>query len=149
MSDVKIPAIIVSGQTAQMGESLSAIRQFITNAAQQAGLDKQATYRLILAVDEIATNIFTYGYRDEHPDPKIRIHAVVSDASLTVTLEDSAGEFDPSKHQVKDELGSNIEDRTIGGLGVYLALSNVDDFRYERIDGRNCNSFTMKRRSAG
>ena len=149
MSNVKIPAIIVSGKTAQMGESLSAIRQFVTTASQQAGLDKQAMYRLILAVDEIATNIFSYGYKDGHPDPKINIHALITDDGLTVTLEDFSAEFDPTSHQVKDELENDLDERTIGGLGVYLALSNVDSFTYERVDGRNCNNFTMKRQKLG
>ena len=130
---------------ANMGESLSAIRQFVTDASQQAGLDKQAMYRLILAVDEIATNIFTYGYSESHPDPRIDVHAGITDGLLTIALEDDAPPFNPTEHQVRDDLESDLDQRSIGGLGVYLALNNVDGFEYEYANGRNRNIFMMKR----
>lgn len=145
MSDPNIPTLVVSGKMANMGESLSAIRQFVTDASQQAGLDKQAMYRLILAVDEIATNIFTYGYKDANSDPRIDVHAKITDGTLMIALEDDAPAFDPTEHQVSDDLDSDLDQRSIGGLGVYLALNNVDGFQYEHANGRNRNIFMMKR----
>lgn len=146
MSDPNRSRLVVSGKMANMGESLSAIRQFVTDASQQAGLDKQAMYRLILAVDEIATNIFTYGYKDSENEPTIDVHASISDGLLTIALEDDAPKFDPTEHQVRDDLESDLDQRSIGGLGVYLALNNVDGFEYEYANGRNRNVFMMKRR---
>jgi anti-sigma regulatory factor (Ser/Thr protein kinase) len=35
----------------------------------------------------------------------------------------------------------------MGGLGIYLAIRNVDGFDYQRADNRNRNVFVMKRRS--
>lgn len=151
MSDLKIPAVIVSGKSADMGESLSAIRQFVGSASQQAGLDKQAIYKLTLAVDEIAANIFIYGYRDAYPDAKIGIDGLVSDGLLTVRLEDSAPAFDPVAHLKSSEfdLEQPIDERIPGGLGIKLAIDNVDEFRYEYKNGRNCNIFIMKRQKPG
>ncbi len=148
MSELKIPAIIVSGKSANMGESLSAIRQFVSNASQQAGLDKPAVYKLTLAVDEIAANIFIYGYKDAVPDAKIGIEGLITEASLTIRLEDSAPAFDPIAHLKSTEfdLDADIGDRIPGGLGIKLAADNVDEFRYEYRNGRNCNIFIMKRR---
>jgi anti-sigma regulatory factor (Ser/Thr protein kinase) len=147
MSDQKIPAVVVSGRSADMGESLSAIRQFVSSASQQAGLDKQAVYKLTLAVDEIAANIFIYGYRDTVPDAKIGIAGQISDGLLTVRLEDSAPAFDPVEHlkTAEFDLDVPIDERIPGGLGIKLAIDNVDAFRYEYLDGRNCNIFMMKR----
>ena len=147
MSDQKIPAVVVSGKSADMGESLSAIRQFVSSASQQAGLDKQAVYKLTLAVDEIAANIFIYGYRDTVPDAKIGIEGLINDGLLTVRLEDSAPAFDPVKHlkSAEFDLEVPIDERIPGGLGIKLALDNVDAFRYEYHNGRNCNIFMMKR----
>ena len=44
--------------------SLSLIRDYARAAAAEAGLDKKRTYRLELAVDEIATNIVNHGYQE-------------------------------------------------------------------------------------
>ena len=43
-------------------DSLTAIREFVGEMGEKAGLDRKALYRLKLAVDEIATNIVTHGY---------------------------------------------------------------------------------------
>ena len=45
-------------------DSLAAIRTFVNEMGEKAGLDRKALYRLKLAVDEIATNIVTYGYEN-------------------------------------------------------------------------------------
>ena len=42
--------------------SLDDIRAFVSEHASKAGLTERQTYRLCLAVDEIATNIVNYGY---------------------------------------------------------------------------------------
>ncbi len=41
-------------------DSLEPIRGYIKQAAAAANLEKKSTYRLILAVDEIATNIILH-----------------------------------------------------------------------------------------
>ena len=47
-----------------MGESLKALRDYAVQAAETAGLSKARIDGLRMAVDEYATNIITYGYRD-------------------------------------------------------------------------------------
>lgn len=134
-----------------MGESLSAIRQFVGSASQGAGLDKQAVYKLTLAVDEIAANIFIYGYRDAFPNATIGVEGTITDSLLIVQLEDSAPAFDPVAHlkSAEFDLEQPLEDRIPGGLGIKLALDNVDDFRYEYRNGHNCNIFMMRRQKPG
>ena len=43
-------------------DALSPIRDYVKAAANAAGLDHTATYNLLLAVDEIATNVVVHGY---------------------------------------------------------------------------------------
>ena len=45
-------------------ESLDAIAKYIISVAAAAGLDKKASYKLRLAIDEIATNIIIHGYHE-------------------------------------------------------------------------------------
>jgi serine/threonine-protein kinase RsbW len=126
-------------------DSLSAIRAYVDRAAAEAGLDRRATYRLRLAVDEIATNIVNYGYERAHLRGDILVRATLDDAWLTVALEDSGLPYDPTAHAAPSNLDDPLEERPIGGLGIFLTQIGVDDFRYEHRDGHNVNAFAMRR----
>ena len=124
---------------------LDDIGRFVLTAAEQAGIEKKRAYRLRLAVDEIATNIISYGYERAGISGNIDITAAATDDALTIILEDSAPPFNPIDHPEPEDLESPLEERQIGGLGVFLAIRNVDVFEYEHVGGRNRNIFVVKR----
>jgi len=125
--------------------SLSLIREYVTSAARSAGLDKKATYELCLAVDEIATNIIVHGYQEAGRSGMLDIRADLDGRKLIVTVEDDGEPFDPrdSKMPDSDDLLRPLEDRPVGGLGLFLAIQGVDEFQYERVGGRNRNIFVV------
>ncbi|GAA4465393.1 hypothetical protein GCM10023189_45960 [Nibrella saemangeumensis] len=126
-------------------DSLDPIRQYVKELSQQAGLDKKATYRLTLAVDEIATNIILYGYEQAGRSGDIQVLSELSDAKLTVIFEDKAIPFDPTTKDLPDEEDFNkpLEERQIGGMGIWLTIKGVDEFKYEYVDDKNRNIFIM------
>ena len=131
-------------------EALSPIGAYVMKAAEQAGIDKRAAYRLRLAVDEIATNIVVHGRPGERgASDDIVIEASMDDEGLTITLEDHGPAFNPLEHQSPQNLDRPIDERPIGGLGVFLAVKGVDQFRYERDGTRNRNIFVVRRPDAG
>jgi serine/threonine-protein kinase RsbW len=129
-------------------DSLDNIRDYIKAAAAASGLDKKATYHLVLAVDEIATNIVTHGYNEAGLSGGIVAQTNIDAQNLTITLEDTAIPYDPQAQAIPDDLDTPLAERPIGGLGVYLALRNVDTFHYERVNNRNRNIFVMHRPAA-
>jgi serine/threonine-protein kinase RsbW len=128
-------------------EVLGSIGAFVLEAANQAGLDRRAAYRLRLAVDEIATNVIVHGKPLEHSGyDEISLTAEMDEHSLQITLEDCGPEFNPLEREVPDDdLEKPLEHRPIGGLGVFLAVRGVDSFRYERAGDRNRSIFVVKR----
>ncbi|HEY9850440.1 MAG TPA: ATP-binding protein [Leptolyngbyaceae cyanobacterium] len=128
-------------------DSLGAVANYVMTAAAQAGLDKSKSYKLRLAVDEIATNIIIYGYEEARTQGNLDLQANIDDASLTISIEDTAKHFDPfSKLAAEEEkIPLPLEERPIGGLGVYLAIQGVDKFFYERVGERNRNTFVVNR----
>ncbi|MDD4872495.1 MAG: anti-sigma regulatory factor [Kiritimatiellae bacterium] len=128
-------------------ESLSALRQYTMDACTTAGLTKDQAYGLSLAIDEIATNIMVHGYGKNGLTGNISIVAEITDENVTLVMEDTSPEFDARKLAVPpaESLKKPLEERPIGGLGVYLTLQNVDRFDYQRIGGVNRNSFIIKR----
>ncbi len=126
---------------------LSSIGTFVMDAANAAGIDRRAAYRLRLAIDEIATNVIVHGKPLAHSgDDEIRLTADIDEERLRITLEDRGPRFNPLEHELPEEhLDKPIEERPIGGLGVFLAIRGVDQFQYERIDDRNRSTFVVNR----
>lgn len=126
-------------------DSLVTIRQYVMQAASNAGLAHKSAYRLQLAIDELATNVVTHGGGSEQPDAYIAVSQLLNDECLTIVLEDNCRPFDPTHHALASDLHAPLEERPVGGLGVYLALKNVDKFTYEYIDQLNRNILVMLR----
>ncbi|MBE9044553.1 ATP-binding protein [Pleurocapsales cyanobacterium LEGE 10410] len=131
--------LIVAGEL----ESLTEIAQFVIKATQKASLDKKAAYLLRLAVDEIATNIITHGYKQAGLAGKIYCQAKINENALIIILEDTGVIYNPLQQEKPNSLHKPLEQRVVGGLGVYLAIQSVDKFRYERLGERNRNIFIV------
>ncbi|MFZ2096051.1 MAG: SpoIIE family protein phosphatase [Anaerolineales bacterium] len=130
---------------------LEKIRKYTMQAAKAAGLEKARAYKLSLAVDEIATNIINYGYRQAGLEGLITIEADINEHALTITLDDTSGFFDPTLKPPPppEYFNQPLEERQIGGWGVYLALQSVDEFYYHRSQDHNLNIFVMYKATHG
>jgi serine/threonine-protein kinase RsbW len=126
--------------------SLEPIRRYIEATARAAGLDLGATYRLCLAVDEIATNVVIHGYEEAGLAGDLNIKGSVQGDSLIVELEDHGQRYHPD-FQISiqpNEQGLPLESREIGGLGIPLARDNVDEIQYSTTDGSNVHRLFMR-----
>lgn len=129
-------------------DSLETIREYVTAAATAASLNKKISYRLRLAVDEIATNIITHGYAEAGLKGMLDLQADIDEKVLTISIEDTGVAYDPRQSEPPDDLDLPLEQRQMGGLGVFLAIQNVDKCLYERVGGRNRHTFIVKRTPA-
>jgi anti-sigma regulatory factor (Ser/Thr protein kinase) len=125
-------------------DSLRPIRDFVRSVAGTAGLDKWATYRLALGVDEIATNIVTHGYDEAGLAGAIDIWCEMDAEALRIHIEDTGAPYDPVKYNNPVDIDQPLEERTVGGLGVFLATSGVDDLQYKNNDGKNRHTFIIR-----
>ncbi|MEM7524918.1 MAG: ATP-binding protein [Pseudomonadota bacterium] len=98
-----------------------------------------------LAIDELVSNIIKYGYADDARH-EIAIALFRVDDMLAVMVRDDSAAFDPFEDAPEPDTDLSIEDRPIGGLGVHLVKTLVDDVRYRRVDDRN--EITLIQRAA-
>jgi len=125
-------------------EAVQQVADYVAAAARQAGLDARTTYYLCLAVDEIATNIVIHGYAAHNQQGALLVEALIEVQELMIVLEDTGVSFDP-RQAPQPDLHSPPEKRSLGGLGIFLALRGVDRFHYERMAGRNRCAFVVQR----
>jgi anti-sigma regulatory factor (Ser/Thr protein kinase) len=125
---------------------LDEIRAYVSAAAAHTSLEKKKIYKLQLSVDEIATNIISYAYQDrEQQTGKIYIDAEVKADSLIIQVRDQGVPFDPRSKLEKGQetVSLSVEERAVGGLGIYLAITGVDKYEYEYMNGFNVNRFEV------
>lgn len=99
------------------------------------GVPGDAIFRVSLALDELLTNIVSYGYDDARPHV-IRVSASVTGGVVIVRTEDDGRAFDPFARAPIDT-SAGIDARSPGGLGIHLVKEMIGEVAYQRIDGRN------------
>jgi len=128
-------------------EAVARLRDSVEKRADAAGLSRKAIYNLCLAVDEIATNVVLHGYQEAGRTGPLRVATGLDDEGFTVILEDEGAPFDATRHALPsaEDLARPLEERTVGGLGILLALRGVDALQYESAPGVNRHIFVVKR----
>lgn len=124
-------------------ESLALISEFVVAAAQAAELDEHAVWQVQLAVDEAATNIIQYAY-DLDQNGQITVETELNNEYLTIRLHDSGRGFDPNDVPPPD-MQSPLEQRQVGGLGLYLMNQLMDEVQFS-FDPGSCNVVTLRKR---
>ena len=126
-------------------QSLPAVSAFIVAVSKDADLPPRRAYRLRLAVDETVTNIIEHGHSDcdDNECPLVHLWANINPESVNITIEDAGEPYDMTQASHPDDLDRPPDERTIGGLGVFLITHYVDDLRFERVNGRNVNRLTI------
>lgn len=99
------------------------------------GLPGPKVYVINLALDELITNVVSYGFAGV-PEPEIRITLRMQGDALVLIMEDNGQPFDPTR-EVPTDVTSPLAERPIGGLGLHLVKSFADRLSYEFADGRN------------
>jgi serine/threonine-protein kinase RsbW len=102
----------------------------------------QKGLRFSLALDELITNILSYGLADR-TDGQISLTVDHSDGMLHAKIADNGPQFDPFAAEVHAPTGT-IEERKVGGLGIALVKSVMDHLEYRREGGFNRLKLSMK-----
>ncbi len=105
------------------------------------GLAQKTIFAITLAIEELFTNIISYGFKDDH-EHVIGITLNQEDRVLVIRIEDDGVPFNPEKARGPDT-DCPLEKSKIGGLGIHLAKKMMDEFEYVRQQDRNI--ITMKK----
>ncbi|MEG9862852.1 MAG: ATP-binding protein [Parvularculales bacterium] len=116
--------------------------------SQARGWAPEFEFHIKLMLEELVTNIVSYGYDgDEGGSHAIEVEIDSGAESVTVEVMDNGRAFDPLAEAPLPDLTSSVEERQVGGLGVHLVRTMSDEVRYERKGDKNCLTL-VKRRNA-
>jgi len=141
LDKLRVPAVL---------DSIDDVVRYVGELARHAGLSSQRTGRLRLAAEELVVNIIVHGYRAcRARHAALEVDGGVEGDHVWLRIVDDAPHFDPTQVPPPDDLDRPLVERRPGGLGLHLARSVVDGFRYESVDGRNTVTLTVRSRGGG
>lgn len=107
--------------------------------------DEDLRFKLRLSIEETVENVVQYAYKDSIGWMEVETNLDDKALMLTVTLKDAGKPFNPLEMPDPD-ITLSVEEREIGGLGIYLCKQLMDEVTYRYEDG--CNILTMKKNIA-
>ncbi len=99
--------------------------------AEQQELDAGTAHAFNLCLDELFTNIVSYGYEDQRPH-EIILELTAMPTEVCAVLRDDARAFDPLTEAPVPDLDAPIEERQVGGLGVHFVKQLMTRVAYRR-----------------
>lgn len=119
---------------------LARLYAFLDQQAEAYELEDLLLMQIKLALEEAVTNVIQYAY-PEKEDQDIRIDMNYMNRRLTIVITDTGIAFNPLARQEPD-LTLSLEERPIGGLGIYLVKQLMTEVTYNRSDGKNILTMT-------
>jgi serine/threonine-protein kinase RsbW len=113
---------------------LPVLTEFLQEFWLANGLPPAEALKFELALEEVFMNVVMHGSRASQPRVEVRL--ALSDAEITLVVEDEGPPFDPLSVPPPDPAAS-LEQRPVGGLGVFLVRQMMDTVEYQRLTSRN------------
>jgi hemerythrin-like metal-binding protein len=109
--------------------------QSFTEFCKPTQLDNDIQNSVSIVLDDLLNNVISYGFEDSN-EHEIEVYYRADHQRLVIEIVDDGVAFDPFLKGEPD-IESDIDERGIGGLGIHMIKSIMDDYFYKRINGRN------------
>lgn len=124
-------------------DNISKALDFIEEQLNENGCENKTLMQILVASEEIFSNIAFYAYAPETGRARIIIEILPDTNEAAITFIDQGIPYDPLKKEDPDIMLPSSE-RQIGGLGIFMVKKTMDDVIYEYKDG--CNILTIRKR---
>lgn len=117
-------------------ENIETVTNFVNAKLEELDCPMKIQVQIDVAIDELFGNIAHYAYHPEVGEASVEIEIEEDPLAVIITFMDGGVPFDPLKHEDPDT-NLPLEDREIGGLGMFIVKKSMDDIAYEYKDGKN------------
>ena len=119
-------------------ETVSQVAAFVEEHLEQFDVPMKLSAKLMIAVDEIYSNIVRYSGASE-----AQIRLTKEADTVRLIFRDNGKPYDPMDAKEPD-ITASAEDRAIGGLGIFMVRKMMDHVEYMYKDGQNVLTLTLK-----
>ena len=117
-------------------ENIVAVTDFINAELEKLDCPLKVQMQIDVAVDELFGNIARYAYDPDTGPATVRVEVEPDPMTVYITFIDHGKPYDPLSTRMPD-VSASVEDRPIGGLGIFLVRKTMDDITYEYKNGQN------------
>lgn len=117
-------------------ENVGVVTAFVNQELERLGCPGRAQMQVDVAIDELFGNIAQYAYHPGAGPATVRVETVENPLAVVITFIDNGVKYDPLAKEDPD-ITLPIEERGIGGLGIYMVKKTMDSVSYEYRDGQN------------
>lgn len=127
MKEMTIPATV---------GNIEKVTAFVDEQLEQIDCPPKAQMQIDIAIDELFGNIAQYAYNPDTGPATVRVEVTQSPISVVITFIDHGIPYDPLK-TAEPDITLSAEERTIGGLGIFMVKKTMDEITYEYKNGQN------------
>ncbi len=117
-------------------ENIDTVIAFVEEQLEEYGCGMKEQMAIDVAVDELFANIAHYAYNPETGYATVRIDVIKEPLSVEITFIDNGISYDPLA-KIDPDTSLSVEDRPIGGMGIFIVKKSMDLVNYEYKDGKN------------
>lgn len=117
-------------------DQFESIMTFVESNAIDFGFDSKVVKKIRLACEEIVLNIINYAYPKEPGEIELRCYVERNKKEFCIEISDWGIPFNPLEAE-KPDIYAPLNERKIGGLGIFLTRKVMDDIIYEHKDDKN------------
>lgn len=132
---------VVLSAANDLGE-IGRLAELVDSFCADNGLGEAVAHAFNLSIDELLTNTISYGY-DDTETHQITVTLTAFGDRMTATIQDDARAFDPTQSETPD-IEADLDDRPIGGLGLFFVREMMDEISYERVGAFNRITLTKR-----
>jgi anti-sigma regulatory factor (Ser/Thr protein kinase) len=121
---------------------LKSVIGFVSDLCLRNSIPAETGRDLILALDEMITNVATHAYPGSEAH-RFTLQITLSNEEFVARIEDDGVEFNPIQQPIPD-LHAPLEERKVGGLGIYLVRQIMTSLEYQRVAGKNVVTLRKK-----
>jgi serine/threonine-protein kinase RsbW len=123
--------VSVPGHASQLAVLMRFLHEFWSDAK----VPPAAAMTFELALEEAFMNVVMHGSPTNRV-ARVDVSLAIVDGELTLIIEDDGPPFDPLTLATPN-ISANLNERRVGGLGVFLMRKMMDNVRYQRLESRN------------
>jgi len=127
-------------------ENIGVVTDFVGERLEKMNCPMKIQTQINIAIDEIFGNIAHYAYTPETGMATVRVEIDDDPLSVIVTFIDGGVPYNPLE-EAEPDITLSAEERSLGGLGIFMVKKSMDEITYRHENGKNILSIRKILRS--
>ena len=124
-------------------DALDRINDEIESLSRQEEWPSDLFFTTNLVVEELGLNVMNHAYRGQSGEFEIIITS--EEQAITVEIIDNGPPFNMLQDAPLPDVEAEIEERPVGGLGIHLVKTMMDELHYKRDQEKNHLTLVKRR----